>query len=225
MNSFKISVRALAALMAALSLALVPAPVLAAEDGEAQGFSDVSEIDPHYDDICAVIDAGLMSGTGADTFSPDMPLCRGMAVTVLYRSAGQPEAAYYSEFEDVDSGSYYASATAWAVGLGLVSGRSEDTFAPNDSISRQELATVLWRYAKLSGMDVGTDGTVLPAFADRESIAPWAGEAVSWACRLGILEVSQMSVLPQGGITRGEFCTMMMRFLKEKNGAANLQVK
>lgn len=218
MKKTDLRVRALAALLVPV---LMSAPALAVEDGSSPAsFSDVGGDDPHFGDIEAVAEAGYMNGTGGSAFSPNAPLSRAMVVTVLYRCAGEPATEYAGEFRDVDAGAYYACATAWACGLGIVNGRGNGVFSPSDNVDRQELACILWRYAKVLGVDVSAGGAVIPDFEDRERIASWAGEAVSWAFRAGILEMSDRSIRPLGDVLRGEFCTMLVRFLRLKDGPA-----
>lgn len=219
MKSTDLFFRILAALLALLIPFFMSATALAVEDGSSRAsFTDVGEDDPHSGDIEAVAEAGLMNGTGDGAFSPNMPLSRAMVVTVLYRFAGEPEAEFAGEFRDVDAGAYFASATAWACRLGIVNGRGDGIFAPYDNVDRQELACMLWRYAKVLGVDVGANGAVMPDFEDRERISSWAGEAVSWAFRAGILEMTDRNILPLGGVLRGEFCAMLVRFLRLKAG-------
>ena len=177
-------------------------------------FEDLDS-DSWYSEYAAyMIDNGLMGGTGNGNFSPDEPLTRGMLVTILHRAAGTPQVPGETNFGDVEDGSWYADGVVWAEFYNLVNGYDDGTFRPNGSITRQELAVVLWRLAQKAGIDVSNYGTVLPEFPDRDQIAPWAGEAISWAYRAGILGgYEDGSLAPAAGATRMEAVAMLVRFL------------
>lgn len=201
-----------------------PAPGATVNVPSAPAAEKVPEIVAPYTDLqegrwyteyaAYMIDSGLMSGTSAGSFSPDEPLTRGMLVTILHRAAGLPAAGPVM-FSDVAASSWYANGIAWASGLGVVNGYKDGTFGPKDSITRQELAVILWRFAQALGISVATDGTTMPDFADRSEIASWAGEAMSWAYRTGILTGRDGNRLaPRDGATRIEAAAMLTRFLK-----------
>lgn len=152
-----------------------------------------------------------MFGTGADRFAPDGLLTRGMAVTVLYRLAKQPEPGVFVAFADVEGGSYYESAVRWAYGKGIVQGSSKTSFEPDRPISRQELAVMLYRYAKSAGAATDAGGS-LERFSDSGAVADWAVEALRWAVERGILLGRGDGTLdPAGQATRAETTAMLMR--------------
>ena len=182
-------------------------------------FDDVTENDWFYDNVMDIVGRGYMNGVSANLFNPNGTLTRGMIVTILYRMEGEPASDYAMTFEDVAAGTWYTDAVRWAASVGIVEGYSETEFGPNDPVTRQQLATILWRYAKFLDMDVSTDGTVLPSFVDRDEIASWAGEAVSWACSRGIIQGKPGNCLePNGCATRAEAATMLVRFLDLPTG-------
>lgn len=178
-------------------------------------FDDVRRGDWFYDSVMEMVELGHMTGISATKFAPDSGLTRAMLVTILYRMDGQQAVSARSSFTDVVKGSYYEDAVNWASAKSIVNGYSATTFAPNDPITRQQMAAILWRYAQYKGVSVKANGTTMPDFADRAEIASWAGEAVSWAYSRGIMTGKSATRLdPNGGATRAEAATMMLRFLK-----------
>lgn len=178
-------------------------------------FRDVSNDDWFYDYVMDMVNQGYMNGISETEFAPNSGLTRAMLVTILYRMDGKQKTAAASSFSDVVEGSYYEEAVAWAAANGIVTGYSETQFAPDDAITRQQMAAILWRYAKYKGISVKANGTTIPDFADRAQIAPWAGEAVSWAYSRGIMTGKSADTLdPNGGATRAEAATMLLRLMK-----------
>ena len=177
-------------------------------------YTDVNEGDWYANYAAYMISSGMMSGTDANSFSPNAPLTRGMLVTILHRAAGQPASAP-AAFSDVASGSWYANGVAWASSNGLVTGYGDGTFNPNGNISRQELAVILWRYAKALGISAAADGAAISGFADAGEVASWAAEAMSWAYRTGIITGRDSTHLaPNDGASRAETAAMLVRFLE-----------
>lgn len=175
-------------------------------------FTDLDTAQWYHEYTDAMIGDGYMTGTG-DQFDPNGQLTRGMLVTILWRMEGQPAASAASPFDDVAEGDYYAAAVSWAAGLGIVQGKSETAFAPDDAISRQQLAAILWRLAGQKGLNVSNAGETVPDFSDRDQVASWAGEAVSWAYTRGILTGRSDGRLdPAGTATRAEAAAMLVRF-------------
>lgn len=176
-------------------------------------YTDVNEGDWYAEYAAYMISSGMMSGTDANSFSPNAPLTRGMLVTILHRAAGQPASAP-AAFGDVASGSWYANGVAWASSSGLVNGYGDGTFNPNGNISRQELAVILWRYAQTLGVSVAANGAAISGFNDIGEVASWAAEAMSWACQMGIITGRDSTHLaPNGGASRAETAAMLVRFL------------
>lgn len=179
-----------------------------------KSFTDVHPGDWFYDEVTNMAELGYIQGVSATAFEPDSGLTRAMLVTILYRIDGERAVTSTAAFTDVVKGSWYEKAVNWAAANGIVTGYSESTFAPEDPITRQQMATVLWRYAKYAGLDVTSNGTTLPDFTDRNEIESWAGEAISWAYSRGIMKGTGANTLsPEGGATRAEAAVMLYRLL------------
>lgn len=175
-------------------------------------FDDVSIDDWFCDEVLAIHSAGLMNGTGERTFSPYGPADRAMLVTILWRVSGSPEPSSASSFTDVDSSAWYAKAVAWASENGIVDGCGGGLFRPSDPLTREQLAAILYRYAKFSGMDTGKTSE-LGGYSDSDKIGGWALDAVKWAVGSGIITGSGPDTLsPQGSATRAQTAVMLVRF-------------
>ena len=175
-------------------------------------FSDVKESDWFYDDAAFVAAKGLMSGTSATTFAPYENTSRGMIVTILYRLEGQPTATGANPFDDVQSGKYYESAIIWAAQNGIVSGYGNGKFGPNDNITREQLAAILYRYAAFKGYNV-TASADLSKFTDADKIGTWATTALSWANAGGLVTGKGNGILdPQGNAERCQVAAILHRF-------------
>ncbi len=181
-------------------------------------FADVEETRWYYDAVCYVYHMGLMSGVSDTRFAPEDTTSRAMLVTVLWRLAGCPEAQGRNAFEDVTPGSWYGKAVDWAAEQGIVQGVSASRFAPNDPVTREQIATILLRFAKHYGLDDGARSNV-SAFPDAKSISPWALEGVQWAKASGILagqlKDTEVYLNPLSSAKRSEIATMLMRFCVE----------
>ncbi len=152
---------------------------------------------------------GYMNGVGKDTFAPDNTLNRAMVVTVLYRVDGTPEAEGSSAFADVAEGLWYSDAVAWAGETGIVNGINATTFAPTKAITREQIATILWRYAG----EPEAEGD-LNAFTDAGDSSDYAQKAMSWAVSVGILQGTGKGELnPTANATRAQFACMVHRYL------------
>lgn len=179
---------------------------------EPGSYYDVSQNAWYHDAVKYAGENNLMSGVGGGNFDPDGEANRAMITTILYRMEGTPQPAEEADFTDVAAGSYYADAVAWASSENIVSGYSQTLFAPEDRISRQQLATMLYRYAQYKGYDV-SDTANLSAFDDSDSIASYAEEAVSWAVAEGLISGTDDTTLsPEGTATRAQIATILMRF-------------
>lgn len=181
----------------------------------AAGVNSFTDLDGHWakDVVLEAVDGGLFSGTGATTFSPDAAVTRGMLVTVLHRMEGTP-AGGSQPFADVAAGAYYADAVAWAAGKGIVAGTSATAFAPDASVTREQMAAILYRYAQYKGAEV-TARADLSAFADAGSISAYAVESIAWATGKGLISGrSATELAPQGTATRAEAASILVRFQK-----------
>ena len=178
-------------------------------------FTDTPENRWYYEAVCYAYNTGLMSGVSDTRFAPEDTTSRAMLVTVLWRLAGCPEAAAETGFADVVPGSWYEKAVNWAAEQGIVQGVSASRFAPNDPVTREQIATILLRYAKMSGLDDGRRSNVA-GFPDAGSISPWALEGIRWAKAAGILtgqlSGTEVYLNPLAGARRSEIAAMLMRF-------------
>ena len=191
-----------------LTLSLSVTAYAAVED---TGFSDVAADAWYADAVTYVRDNGLMSGTSDTTFTPGGTMTRGMLVTTLYRMAGSPSLENEDlgyPFADVPGDAWYADGVYWARLAGVVGGYSEDQFGPDDPVTREQIAAILWRYAGSPAAESGTD------FADEGSISAYAAQAVDWARANGIVNgVEDNRFLPQSSATRAQVATILRNYL------------
>ena len=187
-------------------------PVFVPEVPEELPFTDVAETDWFYESVAYVYFNGLMNGTSDTTFSPNGTTTRGMIVTILYRLAGSPEAPSRSPFQDVDPNQYYADPIAWAAWNGIVTGKTATTFGPNDPITREQMAAILYRYAASQEMDLSQKGD-LTQFGDQGKISSYAREALAWANGAGLITGKGGGILdPQGPAVRAQVAAIFQRF-------------
>ncbi len=176
-----------------------------------------TDIDGHWasEAVKYVYEKGLMSGVSNEKFAPNSNVTRGMLVTVLYRMAGAEKVSATGRFSDVASGKWYADAVNWAAEKGIVSGISKTSFAPETDITREQLAAILCRYAKMQGKDV-TAAANLEAFKDNGKISSWALSAMQWAKEEGFISgTSDDTLSPQATATRGQIATILQRFCQQ----------
>ena len=174
-------------------------------------FNDVKNSDWFSDAVQFAYSHNLFAGTGTNTFSPVTPMTRGMLVTVLYHLAGDPAIGAAADFADVADGAYYADAVAWAVENKVASGVGADMFAPSQNITREQLVTMLYGYAKKIGL---AEAGSAAAFADADSISPWAAEAVAWAKASGVVAGRPGNIFdPKAPATRAEVAAILLSFV------------
>ena len=191
-------------------------PSFAPEIPEELPFIDVSETDWFYESVAYVFFNGLMNGTSDTTFTPNGTTTRGMIVTILYRLAGSPETAAWSPFQDVDPAQYYAKPIAWAAWNGIVNGKTATSFAPNDPITREQMAAILYRYASSQNMDVSERGN-LNQFSDQGKISEYARESLAWANGAGLITGKGGGILdPQGPAVRAQVAAIFQRFCESR---------
>lgn len=182
-------------------------------------FIDVAENAWYADAVAYAYENGLMSGTASNLFSPDATTTRGMIVTMLYRLEGEPRVTTGSAFDDVDAAMYYVDAIAWANANGIVTGYDEATFGPNDAITREQMAAILYRYAQYKGYDTTQGGMAIREYADYESISEYALIAMDWAVNAGLVTGTTSSTLtPDGSAVRAQVATIFMRFMEDVAG-------
>lgn len=179
---------------------------------ETVAFSDVSESDWFYKGVSYVVENGMMNGVGENQFAPNAPLTREMLAVVLYNMEKQPESTGVNPFADVKADMWYTDAIVWANANGIVAGYDDSTFGLGDSITREQLAAILYRYAQMKGYDV-TEKADLTGYADSAAISGYAVEAMQWANANGIVNgMTATTLAPQGTATRAQVATMLMNF-------------
>ena len=176
---------------------------------EDTGFSDVDADDWFAASAVYARDNGIMNGTSATTFNPNGTTSGGQIAAILYRAAGSPAASGGTDFSDVAETAYYASAVRWAAANGVVTGYADGTFRPNDPITRQQMAAILWRYAGSPAAESGTD------YADESAIASYAVTAVDWARDAGVISGRDGNRFdPSGRATRAQAAVILHRYLE-----------
>ena len=177
-------------------------------------FEDVTIADWFYDDVMFVCGRGVMQGVSATRFGPHLTATRAMMATILWRMEGSPAPTAEARFTDVRSGQWYSEAVAWTAQSGVYTGYADGSFRPNDSITREQLAAILYRYAKYKGVDVsvGEDTNIL-SYADAAEISDYAFPAMQWACGAGVMQGSNGNLLPRGRATRAQIAAMLHRYL------------
>ncbi|MGN1350342.1 MAG: S-layer homology domain-containing protein [Anaerovoracaceae bacterium] len=177
-------------------------------------FADVNAGDWYYQAMKFVTERGMMNRTSNNTMSPNVNASRADIVYMLYQYDGAPSASTSSRFYDVYSTSWYARSVNWASNYGIAAGISGTQFNPNGSVTREQLAAIMYRYAQYKGGNVTNTGDYsIRTFSDRNSISPYAKDAVCWACNSGLLSGKTGTRLdPKGSATRAEAATIIMRF-------------
>ena len=177
-------------------------------------YSDVSDGYWAYDAIRFVTEEELFQGVSGGGFAPELTMSRAMLATVLYRAAGSPAVTASAGFTDVPAGQWYSDAVNWAAGEGIVNGVGGNRFAPDDNVSREQIATILYQYVLSTGETAEADASVLSGYGDSASVHSWAADGMAWAVGEGIITGKPGSLLaPTDSATRAEVATMLMRFL------------
>ena len=187
-----------------LLLALLPAAALA------EGFDDVAEDAWYAADVQYAVDNGLMQGVGGGLFAPDGLTTRAQLVTVLYRLEGQP-AVTGSSFDDVSAEDYFYKPVEWAAANKIVNGYGDRVFGPSDALTREQFASVLYRYADFKGYDVSATRGIA-GYIDYLEISDWADKAVRWAVATGLLQGNGDRLSPAGSATRAQMAAILHRF-------------
>ena len=179
-------------------------------------FVDVPAGAYYYDAVLWAAEGGIVTGTDAVHFSPDASCTRAQLVAFLWRAAGSPVVNYAMNFTDVDGGAYYAEAVRWAASEKVVEGTTTETFAPDAAVTRAQVVTMLYRFAKAQGMDTTQGGMAIREFDDFGAVPAYALEAMDWAVNTGVLKGDNNRLLPQDNCTRAQIVTMLYRVLGEK---------
>ena len=180
-------------------------------------FTDVEENGWYHTGVDFMVRNGFMNGVADDAFDVDGNLTRAQLVTILYRIAGEPESTATNPFADVADGQWYTNAVIWAAENGIVKGVNTTTFAPNDQITREQIATILFRYAKAEKAE-----GKLAGFPDAEKVSDYAADAMAWAVEQGLINgISESDgktyLAPQETATRAQIAVILMRYLTAEN--------
>lgn len=215
----KMGKRLLCSLLAlVLLLALLPFAGTAATSQ----FKDVKTSDWYCEAVEYVVKNGLMSGTTATTFNPEGVASRGMLVSILHRMEGTPPASG-SAFSDVDKSKYYAPAVAWASANGIASGYEDGRFLPENPVTREQLAVILYKYTQHQGRSTSTTGS-LTGFTDASSVSAYAVDAMRWAVGKGLITGTNGNQLsPKGTATRGQLALILQRYHSDTAGSPALK--
>lgn len=181
-------------------------------------FSDVNETDWFYDSIMSVYASGLMQGMSENSFEPSSKLTRAMFITVMHRISDIPKVKGQSVFVDVDDSVWYADAVAWGYENKIISGISETEFAPNDYITREQIATILYRYAKYKNVNIDNivNEADMSSYPDAVQSSDWAIDAMRYCISKGIMNGDETGhILPQNCASRAEMATMIVRLIKD----------
>ncbi len=191
----------------------LPLDKVPSEEEAALGFMDVAESDWFFNSVKYAKENKLMSGISETEFAPNASVTRAMLVVVLHRIEGEPKTGD-AAFSDVASGQWYTNAVAWAANEGIVNGVGNGKFAPNADITREQIATILYKYSqKKNPVEAASIGIIAP---DRDKISDWAVEGMSWAVAEKLITGKDGGVLDPGGkATRAEIATILMRFLQK----------
>lgn len=180
-------------------------------------FVDLDEDDWWFDSIYYVCARGLFQGTSGSTFEPQGTMTRAMLVTVLHRLEGAPDVSATGPFQDVQAGQWYTAAVNWASANGIVEGYPNGRFGVGDDVTRQQVAVILYRYAKYKGYSLSA-AVDLGGYSDAAEIDAWARDAMTWANAKGIIAGTTPSTLiPRGSASRAQVATILMRFVENAN--------
>ena len=192
------------------------AELVSAEEAYAQLTGSFTDISGHWgrDAIAFAFDKGLMNGVGGGRFDPDGSLSRAMIVTMLWQLEGSPVVNYAMSYSDVDPSAWYGEAVRWASAQGVVQGYGDGIFAPNGSITREQLATMLYNYARYKEYDLSIgESARLDIFTDAGTISDYAEAAIRWACGSGLISGrTESTIVPAGSATRAEAAALFQRF-------------
>ena len=176
-------------------------------------FTDVADTAWYADAVQYVYENGLMTGVSESAFAPDGTATRGQIVTILWRLAGSPVVNYAMRYADADEGAWYGEAVRWAASTGVVTGYTESSFGPNDAITREQLAAILYRYIKTQGQGFTGMWYFPLRYDDAASISDWADEAMHWCVMKGVLNgTGETTLSPQLTATRAQLAAILRRF-------------
>lgn len=176
-------------------------------------FVDVSVNAWYHNGVHFAIENGLMVGTGKGRFEPNVPVTRGMMVTILYRMENTPAVKNVQVYEDVPLDQWYSKAVEWADSVNVVNGYGDSKFGPNDPVTREQMTAILYRYAQYKGVDVSVgENTNILSYHDAFDISSYAIPAMQWACGVGLLKGADGYLMPRGNTTRAQLATTLQRY-------------
>ena len=187
------------------------------EDSNKLPFTDVPESKWFYNSVKWAYENGLLTGASDTIFNPNGPMTRGMLVTVLYRKEGRPDVVVTNKFPDVNPKKYYAPAIIWASENNLVSGYSNGNFGPEDSITREQIAKILYLYADYKGFDTSNFADI-SSYKDAANVSGYAKKYMQWAVAEGLIKGSNGELNPKGNATRAEISAILKRFVERYEG-------
>ena len=180
-----------------------------------KNFIDVSTSAWYYNDVQYVALKNIMAGMSKDTFGPELSLTRAQFVTILHRLAGAPKVNATESFKDVASGQWYTDAVIWAVDAGITSGYSKTVFGTNDSIQREQIAAMMYRYAKYKGLST-SETADLSKYKDASQVSSYAVTSMKWAVGTGLIQGRTNGTLdPKGSVTRAECAAIITRYMQK----------
>ncbi len=186
--------------------------------GKKSKFTDVKSDAWYSEAVDFVSGRNIMNGVDDNTFNPSGTVTRGMLATLVYRLEGSPEVTVSNSFSDVKSGAYYEKAVSWASAKGIVTGVDSSSFSPDSPVTREQMATILYRYAKYKGYDCEAGTANLKGFGDYSKISSYAVDAMSWAKEKGLITgVTDSTIDPKGSTTRSQAAVILQRFCEKNN--------
>ena len=188
-------------------------------------FDDVEIPSWYHEGVDFVVAGGYMNGTSDTTFDPALTTNRAMVITTLYRMAGSPETTGTHAFSDVEAGSFYEQAVIWGVENAIVNGKSADSFAPCDDVTRQELVTFLYRFANYMGADTASRYDALASFVDADTLSAYAVQPMKWAVGAGLINgLDETHLAPLALSNRAQLAVVLMRLWNEILGVYSLPI-
>lgn len=190
-----------------------PTPTPVVDPGE-DGFTDVQEEDWYYDAVVYAKKRGFMSGLSEETFGPNQKLSRAQFAAILYRIMDAPEVQYEDRFKDITKNSWYADAVVWANNSGIVSGYENGTFGPNDPVTREQMAAMMYRYANYLALETIPKMADISSYTDAGEVSTYALNATKWAVGYGLITgTTKTTISPLGNTTRAECAAIVQRFM------------
>ena len=176
-------------------------------------YTDAEATAWYHDGVHYCIENGLMTGYGNGIFKPNADTTRAMITVMLWRLNGSPVVNYLLDFEDVEEGQWYTEAIRWAKSEGIATGYGNGYFGTNDAITREQMVTILWRYAQYKGIDVSVgENTNILSYDDAFDVAEYAIPAMQWACGAGLMQGDGVNLTPKADATRAQAAALFQRF-------------